>query len=163
MKKSHLLLAFTLLSVQFIFAQNRIEIFINGEKKDLSKSQIKVYNTNDVIEIRIFCDKSILNSVVDSIMGVGCGVRKVVKNKITIFPPSPQEQRSTTKEVDKEFKTNFSKRPIYKQDYVLFTFSVNEIHACQGEDFTIRFSDSSKISTLNFAGYQKKYKFFLSI
>ncbi|MCC7058463.1 MAG: hypothetical protein IT272_13705 [Chitinophagales bacterium] len=163
MKILQLFFAFTLFSIQISFAQNRIEIYVNGERKNMINNQFKVYNSNDVIEFRIFCDKSIRNTLVDSLIGVGCGVKRVVKNKITIFPPSPQEQRSTNKMVDKEFKTHFSKHPVVKEDYVLFTFSVNEIHACQGEDFFLWFSDNSKISKLNFEGYQKKYKFFLSI
>jgi|GEM_PF-3388975 len=157
-----LLLLFT--SFHFSFAQNRVEIYVNGNVQPISDESINVYSPDDKIEIRIYYGNDEKKSVVESLKGEGCGIERKEKNRITIIPPGPQEQRSTKRIVERQHKTHFVRFPDSKEGYVCFSFFVNELHACQGEDFEVEFSVSSKLSKLNsYKDFRKSYKFFYSI
>lgn len=144
-------------------AQNRIEIFVNGNIQKITTEAINVSYPKDKIEIRIY-DDQIKKKIylIDSIKSEGCGNRVVVKNK-TIFKPSKnhqQVQQSSTKSRYKEFDAIVYRKPIVKGGYYLFEFTVEELTGCLGKYFYISMIfDTRKSKLKSYKNFYNKYKF----
>jgi hypothetical protein len=157
MKKLQLLLALTLLSVQFSFGQNRIEILVNGKIQPISNNPIRVLNFTDTIEFRVYYDNSATKeNLIDNLQVERCNI---VQNQDV----QQQQQRTNSKpDTRQEFDT-ISFEPTDKKSFFSFKFLVNQVTYCENRRFflsPIFNKTKSKIKT--FKNYQSKYKLYFA-
>lgn len=155
MKKLQLLLAFTLLSVQFLFAQNKVEILLNGTVQTLTNEAIRL-NSDDKIEFRIYFDSKVKKeSLIDSVKIVGCNQYQTGGNV------QQQNNNSNSKLSIHQEKWITYLKPKFNSTYLSFEFNVGQVTFCQGEHFNlILLFDKSKSSLATFNGYKAKYKLY---
>lgn len=155
MKKIVITYMMHLLCFQFLYSQNRIEIYVNDTLKPLTNEVIRVKNFEDKIEYRIYGNNNNdLTTTIDSIVIEGC---YYLQNQVQEQRQSPIS--NSTRTANSKIKT--SKYPNSSKNYISFEFYVSEITYCKGKYFYLQPFYGSKSNLKNYIGYNSKYKFYL--
>jgi len=154
MKISILTTYLSILFATMSFAQNKIDILINGTIKNPMTEIFRIENDNK-IELRIYYDKSIKKElIVDSIKLEGYVQQQEQQQQ--------QQQRSSIYFDVHKYQVVYYLKPIYNDAYISFQFTAQEFILCKGKYFYLNFIFDNNISTLKFfKGFKSKYKFIL--
>jgi hypothetical protein len=146
MKQTFTLITFIFFIIsKYSISQNRIEILVNGVVQNLTSEAIRVKNSNDIIDLRIYFDSTIdKESLIDKVEVKGC---KYIEPAFAVQSDGANSF------------SNFYK-PVLKSNYFSIKLKLKKITDCPGHDFNFTILTKGNSTLNNFKAYQKVYNFY---
>jgi len=159
MKARNYLTVILFFSSLLVFGQgNKIEILVNGKSVPSTSSSIRISKPKDIIEIRILSSNTNIETLVDSINTMGCGI---LENNILVAPEQNQQvQKAQTSAQNDKFMVQRSKKGNKSPGMMIYSFTVDEITACRGKMFSMILKYNKNSPLPRFSGFKSEYKFY---